>query len=135
MYNYNYYYTSWLAHYGMKHKSGRYAYGSGDRPYRHEFVKKLSVSAAVVGVSVFLARKMLIASGVIKATSSLNASSGLKAIAGASNSLKSFGASAVSAIKGIVGNKALSIAAKDASRLAGGIAGISLIGSRKNSTP
>ena len=131
MYNYNYYYTSWLAHYGMKHKSGRYAYGSGDRPYRHEFFKKVILSAAVVGVSVLIARKMLIASGVIKAASGLNVSGGLKAVAGASNSLKDFGISAVNAIKGMVGDHALKIAAKDASRLAGGIAGISLIGSRK----
>lgn len=56
MYNYNYYYTSWLAHYGMKHKSGRYSYGTGDRPYRHDPVRKarrfLGISAALLGVSV-----------------------------------------------------------------------------------
>lgn len=34
MYSYNPYYEKYLAHYGVKHKSGRYPWGSGERPYQ-----------------------------------------------------------------------------------------------------
>lgn len=36
MYSYNPYYANYLAHFGIKGKSGRYPYGSGDRPYQHD---------------------------------------------------------------------------------------------------
>ena len=44
MYSYNPYYEKYLAHYGVKHKSGRYPWGSGDRPYQGDnfFTKKRS---------------------------------------------------------------------------------------------
>ena len=35
MYSYNPYYANYLAHYGTKEHSGRYPFGSGDRPYQH----------------------------------------------------------------------------------------------------
>ena len=34
MYSYNPYYEKHLAHFGIKHKSGRYPWGSGERPYQ-----------------------------------------------------------------------------------------------------
>lgn len=40
MYSYNPYYANYLAHYGVKHKSGRYPWGSGERPNQHD-AKKL----------------------------------------------------------------------------------------------
>ena len=36
MYSYNPYYEKYIAHYGVAKKSGRYPYGSGDRPYQHD---------------------------------------------------------------------------------------------------
>lgn len=36
MLSYNPYYEKYLMHYGIAKKSGRYPYGSGDRPYQHE---------------------------------------------------------------------------------------------------
>lgn len=36
MLSYNPYYANYLAHYGTKEHSGRYPFGSGDRPYQHE---------------------------------------------------------------------------------------------------
>ena len=72
MYNYNRYYTSWLAHYGMKYKSGRYSYGTGDRPYRHDphssmrrALKKAGIGAALLGVSVIGASTLLFGPGSI----------------------------------------------------------------------
>lgn len=35
MYSYNPYYAQYLMHYGVAKRSGRYPYGSGDRPYQH----------------------------------------------------------------------------------------------------
>ena len=42
MYSYNPYYEKYLMHFGIKHKSGRYPWGSGDRPYQGDgfFTKK-----------------------------------------------------------------------------------------------
>ena len=40
MYSYNPYYANYLAHFGIKHKSGRYPWGSGERPNQHD-AKKL----------------------------------------------------------------------------------------------
>ena len=35
MLSYNPYYANYIAHYGIKEHSGRYPFGSGDRPYQH----------------------------------------------------------------------------------------------------
>ena len=39
MYSYNPYYEKYLAHFGVKHKSGRYPWGSGERPYQGDGAK------------------------------------------------------------------------------------------------
>ena len=53
-YSYNPYidcYENYLAHYGIKRKSGRYPFGSGKRPHQHEGRKEgLATTAVAVGV-------------------------------------------------------------------------------------
>ena len=47
MYSYNPYYANYLAHFGIKRKSGRYPYGSGDRPHQHDGKRKIDVDEDV----------------------------------------------------------------------------------------
>ena len=48
MYSYNPYYANYLMHYGTPQHSGRYPYGSGDRPYQHApgIIRRLKGRAA-----------------------------------------------------------------------------------------
>lgn len=51
MYSYNPYYEKYLMHYGTKEHSGRYPYGSGERPYQRLGIKKVAKKIVAKGAA------------------------------------------------------------------------------------
>lgn len=49
MYSYNPYYSNYLMHYGTPQHSGRYPYGSGDRPYQHASIGRKFIGTFAKG--------------------------------------------------------------------------------------
>lgn len=74
-YSYNPYidnYDNYLAHYGIKRKSGRYPWGSGKRPHQHESSKgdpELAILAVWLGVNIGIPLVSIAAQSIAKKVS------------------------------------------------------------------